>query len=431
MQLDVDYALVGGGLQNGLLALALRAHQPTARIAIVERGKTLGGNHTWCFHAGDVPAAARAFIEPLVAHRWAGYDVAFPTHRRQLDSEYACVPAARLHAVVQAALAAPGCHLLCEHEAVQVTSTRVVARLVGANAQPAEAVELVARAVIDARGPDRGAFDGRAGYQKFVGLELRCAAPHGVARPMLMDARVAQVDGFRFFYVLPLTSDRLLIEDTYFSDSAYLDVSTLRERIASYASERGWQIAEVLREETGVLPLPWHAELTAPGQVHAADHDDRADQANDRDDRADQAADRANDRDGATLVAGYQGGWFHAATGYSFPVALRLALAIAATAAAELPGQAVRALWQAHVRQLRFGFRLNWMLFQWFSPEQRYHVLERFYHLPEATIRRFYACELTPFDQARIFMGRPPRGMSWRAAMALPQPTPLRPAKEP
>ncbi len=57
MILDVDYALVGGGLQNGLLALALRAARPAARLALVERGATLGGNHTWCFHAGDLPAA--------------------------------------------------------------------------------------------------------------------------------------------------------------------------------------------------------------------------------------------------------------------------------------------------------------------------------------------------------------------------------------
>ena len=43
-----------------------------------------------------------------------------------------------------------------------------------------------------------------------------------------MDATVPQVDGYRFFYVLPLAPDRLLVEDTYFSDSTHLDVAQLR-----------------------------------------------------------------------------------------------------------------------------------------------------------------------------------------------------------
>ena len=64
-----ELVLVGGGLQNGLIALASLARNPARRIALVEAGETLGGNHTWSLHAQDVPAAARAFVEPLlVAH---------------------------------------------------------------------------------------------------------------------------------------------------------------------------------------------------------------------------------------------------------------------------------------------------------------------------------------------------------------------------
>lgn len=381
MILDVDYALVGGGLQNGLLALALRAARPAARLALVERGATLGGNHTWCFHAGDLPATAAPWIEPLVAHRWPGYDVAFPALRRHVASPYACIPAARLHQVVSAALGAGGQHLLLEHEAIAVEPRRVLLRRIGgAGAE----LELRAAAVIDARGPDRGDLDAHAGFQKFVGLELRTAAPHGLTAPLLMDAEVAQLDGFRFLYVLPLAGDRLLVEDTVLGDTAYLDVATLRAQVLAYCASRGWRDVTVLRQESGVLPLPWRAELAAPGRP---------------------------------LVAGYQGGWFHPVTGYSFPVALRLAEAIAATPPDELPGPRLAALWRRHRRQLAFAFRLNAMLFHWFPPERRFHVLERFYRLPERTIRNFYALELSLADQARFFLGRPPRGLAWRTAL--------------
>jgi lycopene beta-cyclase len=409
MRLDVEYALVGGGLQNGLIALALRAAQPGARIAIIERGATLGGNHTWCFHAGDLSASARSWIEPLIAHRWPGYEVAFPDHRRRLGSEYACITAERFHQVVSAALGAaapragsddgaeghapPGIgHLLLAHDAEVVSETLVLAR--PRNQPEAAAVELHASAVIDARGPDRDGFTGGAGYQKFVGQELRCAAPHGLREPILMDATVAQLDGFRFLYVLPLSADRLLVEDTVFSDSAYLDVDEFRARIAAYTAARGWRTdgaAALVREETGVLPLPWHVELSAPTRP---------------------------------LTAGFAGGWFHPVTGYSFPLALRVAEAVAHTPATALPGSRIEELWRRHRRQLGFALRLNWMMFRWFAPADRYHLLARFYRLPEATIRRFYALELSALDRARLIVGRPPRGISWRAVISPAPPSP-------
>jgi len=378
MRREVDYALVGGGLQNGLIALALRANQPAARIALIERGDAPGGNHTWCFHAGDLPPGSARWIDPLVTARWPGYDVAFPRHRRRLASAYACVSSARLAERVTAALATDRALLLLRATATEVAPERVAVR-----SSDGRSRELTARVVIDARGPEHGVATG-CGWQKFVGQELRLAAPHGLELPVLMDATVAQRDGFRFFYVLPLAPDRVLVEDTAFSDGTHLDASALRGEIARYVAGRGWRVASVEREETGVLPLPWQA--AAPSTARP-------------------------------LVAGYAGGWFHPVTGYSFPIAARLAAFVASRRADELHGRALDELAAAHARQVRFASRLNRMLFQWFPPEQRLHVLERFYRLPEPVVRRFYALELTSLDRTRILVGRPPRGLSWRAAL--------------
>jgi len=370
-----DYVLVGGGLQNGLIALALRARQPAARIIMVDRGARPGGNHTWCFHADDVGDDMRGWIDPLVVSRWDGYDVAFPHLRRRLDSPYACVTSERLADEVLRALDVPGSRFLASSTATDVLADRVV---VGD-------VTIHATAVIDARGPEHRAPIA-CGWQKFLGQELQLAAPHGLARPILMDATLPQTDGFRFMYVLPLADDRLLVEDTYFSDGAYLDAAALRDEIARYVEARGWRIANVEREEAGVLPLPWQWEPTT-----------------------------AN----APLVAGYAGGWFHPVTGYSFPIAARLAARIASVSATELFGGALDDLVATQNRQLGFALRLNKMLFHWFPPHQRFNVLERFYRLREAVIRRFYALELTGLDRARILIGRPPRGLSLRATLGL------------
>jgi lycopene beta-cyclase len=370
-----EYVLVGGGLQNALIAMALAARPRPPSIALIERGARLGGNHTWCFHAGDVPPGAEGWIAPLVAHRWAGHEVLFPTLRRQIASPYAAITSAQLDQAVRGRLGEGGLRLGRSARAVE--AHRVVL-------DDGEVLE--AGVVIDARGPGSGPAGG-CGYQKFVGLEVALERPHGLAIPLLMDATVAQIDGLRFVYVLPLAADRLLVEDTYFSDGAGLDRAALRQRALAYLKSRGHGRAEVVREEEGVLPMPWRGEgLPRP-------------------------------EEGGPLRAGYQGGWFHPATGYSFPVAARLAALVAATDGERLFGGGLAELAAQVRRQAAFARQLNRMLFRWCAPGERWQILERFYRLPDAVIRRFYALAMAPGDMARIVIGRPPRGLSLRARL--------------
>jgi lycopene beta-cyclase len=152
--------------------------------------------------------------------------------------------------------------------------------------------------------------------------------------------------------------------------------------VLAYARRLGARVARIAREETGILPLP----ARGMGEVGSA----------------------------SPLSAGYAGGFFHPVTGYSFPVALRVALHLAAHLGEDPFGADWRALVAAHRRQFRFAALLNRLLFGSFRPEDRWNVLERFYRLPEPTVRRFYALSTTTTDRLRIFCGRPPRGFSLR-----------------
>jgi lycopene beta-cyclase len=235
--------------------------------------------------------------------------------------------------------------------------------------------------VVDARGPE-SPLPVDAGYQKFLGQEIQLNAPHGLERPLLMDARGDQAEGFRFFYVLPLTPDRLLVEDTRFSESPALDPPLMREAILGYCEQAGWAVEESGREETGVLPMPWRGETPLPTR--------------------------------GPLRAGYRGGWFHPATGYSLPVAARLAETVAALAPDEVLNGGLRALQEEQQRQRAYCHLLNRMLFRWYPPRMRRHIFARFYRLPQERISRFYALRLNHADRARLLVGRPPRGLSLR-----------------
>jgi lycopene beta-cyclase len=371
-----DYLLVGGGLQNALIALAVLRRDPAARVALVERGAALGGNHLWCFHSLDLSAAGHTLVTPLIVQRWSGYAVRFPGFERRLGSAYAAVSSERLAEYAASVFSAhPRCALFLGRRAEQVLANRVV--LDGGE-------ELQARVVIDARGPEAHSSEHVLGYQKFVGLELELESATDLIEPIVMDATVRQEDGFRFVYTLPLSPTRVLVEDTYFADGPELDAPTLRNRSLSYARDLGLSVSRILREEAGVLPLPAVAASARPS---------------------------------SPFRAGYAGGWFHPTTGYSFPIAARLALHVAVTTPETLFDASYRVLASQHARQQRFACLLNRLLFRALPQEARRNVFERFYRLPEPSIARFYALSTTGLDRARIVCGRPPQGVSLSRAL--------------
>lgn len=377
---DFDAVLVGGGLANAVIALGLLAGG-NRRIALVEAGDRIGGNHTWSFHSGDVPDRARAFIEPLIEYRWPAYSVAFPDYRREIRNEYASFTSARLHRVCESAFAlSPGSQLLLGTHVSEIDATQVALQ---------DGRTLSATLVVDARGPERLKPDTGCRYQKFLGLELSLSAAAPIRYPILMDARVSQAEGFRFVYVLPFDERRVLIEDTYFSDTSELDTAELEKRILDYASGHGFRVRGIERRERGTLPLPTRPPRAQPFE--------------------------------GPLLAGYAGGWFHPTTGYSFPAAVRLAACLAVSGPADAFGVELQRLFSRRQADQRYFCFLNRLLYRGFAPEQRYRVLERFYRLPADTIGRFYAMQTTTGDRARILCGRPPRGLSLSHALSTPE----------
>jgi len=365
---DYDLILAGGGLANGLIAWRLRTQRPELRILLLEQDEHLGGNHTWSFHASDLTAAQRAWLAPLVSWHWSGYEVVFPDFTRSLEGGYCSILSEDFARVLQAALGP-----------VLRTGTRVTA-VHPTRVELADGQVLHARAVIDGRGPAPSPHLA-LGYQTFLGQEVRLAAAHGLAAPIIMDAAVAQQGGYRFVYVLPFGPDRLLIEDTHYIDDAGRDPEQLRANIAAYAEARGWRIEAVLREEQGALPIVLAGDI-----------------------------ERFWDGLQGQPSAGLRAGLFHFTTGYSLPHAVRLADAIAALPAPDAPALfgAIRTEARAEWDKQGFFRLLNRMLFLAGSPDARWRVMQKFYQLPAPLIAHFYAGRLTLADKARILSGKPP-----------------------
>ena len=363
-----DLILAGGGLANGLIAWRLKQLRPELRVLCIEEQPHMGGNHTWSFHEGDLSAEQHRWLQPLVVQRWAAYDVHFPQRSRRLNSGYASITSERFADVIQADL---GDALRTGQRITRLTPSAVVME---------SGEQLQALAVIDGRGV-QPTVNMVLGQQAFLGQLLRLRAPHGLTAPIIMDARVAQYQGYRFVYVLPFTADTLLIEDTHYVDQHSFSAAQLRQHVAEYAAAQGWEIAECLREEQGVLPITLAGDFAgfwreAAGQPRS----------------------------------GLRAGLFHCTTGYSLPHAVRLADWIAAQPRlnAEALDRGIRAMAQQAWNSQRFYRLLNRMLFLAGRPANRWQVMQRFYGLSEGLISRFYAGRSTLADKLRVLTGKPP-----------------------
>lgn len=375
-----DIVFVGGGLANTLCALRLADRRPELNICVLERDARLGGEHTWSFHTSDLTADLMQWIEPLITYSWDRQEVRFPQFTRLLDAGYNSISSSRLNDVGLEVLGS-GVRLNARVKTINERNVFLV-----------DSTEIRARCIVDGRGLMQSEHLA-LGHQSFLGLEVRLDEPHGQEHPIIMDATVDQLDGYRFVYTLPLSPDTVLIEDTYYNDTERFDDEAVENRIRAYAAARGWRIAEILRTEHGILPIVLAGRIDAFWDpIHSA-----------------------------LPRTGLRAALFHPVTGYSLPDAVRLADLIASQETFETGAMAAlianhsRTLW----RQRGFYRMLNRMLFIAASPGERVNVLQRFYRLPLPLIKRFYAGQTTLTDQMRILVGRPPVSIA-RALRSLP-----------
>ncbi|MFN9497247.1 MAG: lycopene beta-cyclase CrtY [Erythrobacteraceae bacterium] len=376
-----DLVIVGGGLAGSLIALALQRHAPGCRFLVIEAGRTFGGHHRWSWFETDIAPHARKLMEGFALNGWdEGYDITFPGYGRSLPTSYRSLTSAEFHA-----------KLIAELPAERVMLGTKAAGLDARGVTLADGTRIAAKRVIDCR-PFRASEHLAGGWQVFLGQHFRCEEPHGLTRPVIMDASVDQIApygngaAYRFVYVLPLSPTEVFVEDTYYADQPKMDADVLKGRVAEYAHRRGWK-GEVIDQEAGILPVvsggnfaAAQAEIAIPG----------------------------------VALAGARGGFSHPLTSYTLPFAADNALAIAQVIAKrpDLSGKELAAFCarraKRHWRATGYYRMLSRMLFEAAEPDKRVVVFEHFYALRGRLVERFYAGRSTWPDRLRILTGKPP-----------------------
>jgi len=369
---DTDVVILGAGLAGLSIAtwLADSGDAPLPRVTLLEPQHTDANDHTWCFWDQQPHP-----FQEAICHRWPRWRVAHGDQRVEREDATACYAMLSEDALrrtayrklerhsafdirrgVHASSVSPG----DEHLDIETSQGAISARL-----------------VIDTRPPLADALSQHQGmWQVFHGVELD-APGHGFDTRvvMLMDFQPAAA-GVHFVYLLPLSSDRLLVEWTCFSIDpqapacrALLAPQAVPEPLEHWLTRHltRWTVT---RHETGCLPMM---------PVRPPTLDNRY------------------------LAAGVRGGWMRPATGYSFETCQRGAQAVAQ----QLLKAAASDRWQLSPPRLRSP------LLEWMDKVFLHALRGQPERGPEWFMQMFAA---TQAAQQRRFLGDTP---TWRDMLAI------------
>jgi lycopene beta-cyclase len=375
---SIKFVVVGAGLSGLILAWRCLSSNPNVSVIIIDSNHIFGGDHTWSFNINDIESSLHEWIEPFIAHTWEKYDVKFKGYSRRLNIPYCTGNSNSLRACVEPFIKSGRLKLILDTEVIKLTSFDVTIL---------SGEKLTGDYIFDARG---FTFDDniKLGIQKFYGKTIETVKPHNLKYPIIMDATVAQNDGYRFIYCLPFSKNKILIEDTYYSDGLNFDQDKYNKRIDKYIEANDWTEHKVIRVEKGILPIT----LAIDSKL----------------------IEKRGLKYNEPIKIGMRGNFYHPVTGYSFPDSVRLASKISKTINSSDKNKRlnldleIRKYKLLLYRRDRYFRLLNRLLFKASLPSKRHLVLQRFYTLSESLIKRFYEGNLHKKDKLRILIGKPP-----------------------
>ena len=354
--------IAGGGLAGSLAALAMARFRPEVPILIVEEQAHFGGGRFRSVFGKPLGDDGRALMLPLLDYLWPGYFVAFPGESRKIKAAFGGFQAEALHREMVAALKPDQYRL----------GTKVVA--VREDSLVLDGGETIkADGAIDARGATNLSMLDLL-FEARVERVVRLKSPHGLDRPVLIDATDDQSAGFSFIRCFPLGENRLLVAKSLVSErSAPSDAA--EARIDHYLRSRGWKAASVESQAAVVRPLPIAGDFDAFWRIGGA----------------------------RVAKLGLRGGFLHPATGASVADSVRNALLLAGQT--DFSGASLHDLFEQEARRQwkkRQPFRDFNLALRAAAPTDRRALVQRLYASDPNMLAHFHADRLDLVERLRL-----------------------------
>lgn len=272
------------GSQLSELAPFFREH---LRVLIIDAVTVPASNKTW----GVWQPRDKKDIFPVSNRltRWSFSAKGKQVIHQSKDWEYAVVEGRSFLSNALKKINASGfIELRCDCEFQGIESSAEKIKLVSSGGP------LFCNYLIDTRPPKQSIVEKSQFFQVFLGAELKLRKARAGDLIGLMEQLVAKENGLHFDYILPLSSDRLLVEATVFAP-AIMDPLDLQPNLeASMRRYVDGGSAMIVRTESGVIPMG----LSTCGEAS---------------------------RDPRVFPAGVRGGALRASSGYAFSAIQRWA----------------------------------------------------------------------------------------------------------
>lgn len=245
-----DVVIIGGGCAGLSLARELCAVPNPPKTLVLESRQHYTNDRTWCFWADEEHT-----LKPLVSHSWSHWDISSSSGsgiaHSASDVSYQMIRSEDFYN-----------HALSVIDLEPNVSLQTQAQVLGIRKEPNQleiglADSLVyGRRVVDTRPPPRTELEKSTLLQCFMGKEVTTEQPvFNPKKAGLMTGMRCDELGFRFLYVLPLSSRRALIETTRFSATLCPKAQLARDLEQDISVLLGGQQWGVDREEYGALPM--------------------------------------------------------------------------------------------------------------------------------------------------------------------------------
>lgn len=237
--------IIGAGLAGLSLAVRLIALPKPPKILLIDRRTTFERDRTWCHWA----VQPHPFTH-CVSHRWTDWTVGDSSktiQRSHPQFAYERIPSDVFYREALAQLEASG----QVETRWGVAINEVIETSSGVTITLADQTSIQAQHVFDSRPNPQLPAGWR---QIFRGLELK-GAHNANRQATLMDFQSAGPQGIRFFYVLPLSADTLLVEDTWIVPPGVEPKFNDDEIIRYTENKFGKNSWQSVHQEQGVIPM--------------------------------------------------------------------------------------------------------------------------------------------------------------------------------
>lgn len=252
MPADFDYAILGGGAAGLSLALALiRSPLRDSSIVIIDKEKQGVTNTRWCFWT-DEPSP----YDDILHREWRNLSFLSDTVEQKWEISpfrYLMLRGGDFSAFAHAELQKYNVTFLHEEGEVREAPDHAALTIT----LPGGGTEIIAaRYAFDSR-PVNLIRQSQYNYleQHFLGWEVETANPvFDPATVTLFDLRTPQRGGITFFYILPFSRTRALVEYTLFS-AERLPGEEYASALRGHLNELGAGDYRILETERGIIPM--------------------------------------------------------------------------------------------------------------------------------------------------------------------------------